>query len=216
MTILVTISLYSCTIATMEQQKETCWGPKLWEELRSLEPGKVCERCKVDYDSSGFYRVNSLKRTVRVYPQEERFEADDKSLADDADYQLLLVSYLLYAQNIDTTGKWISEKDLKGGSTFFRGPHALPAAPLERRFGSNPEGFREKALALGGRASEFGDISMSFTVLPRISFAIVLWVKDEEFPARVTFMLDSSIEAHLPLDVIFAMTKSVTQKLIDQ
>ena len=200
----------------MEQQKETCWGPKLWEELRSLEPVKVCERCKVDYDSAGFYKVNSLERTVRVYPKEERFEAEDVSLAASVDFKLLVVSYLLYAQNIDPSGKWVSEKDLKGGSTFFRGPHALPAAPLEKLFGSDPEGFQEKALTLGGRVSEFGDISMSFPVLPRISFAVILWVRDEEFPARVTFMLDSSIEAHLPLDVIFAMTESVTQKLISE
>ena len=198
----------------MEKQLESCWGPKLWEELRSLEPDKVCERCKVDYDSAGFYKVNSLERTVRVYPEEERFEAEDVSLAANADYQLLVVTYLLYAQNIDPAGKWVSEKDLKGGSTFFRGPHALPAAPLEKLFGSDPEGFRKKAETFGAVPSEFGDISMTFPVLPRISFVVVLWVKDEEFPARVTFMLDSSTEAHLPLDVIFAMTESVTQKLI--
>jgi hypothetical protein len=200
----------------MEQQPETCWGSKLWEELRLLEPDRVCERCRVDYDSSGFYNVKSLERTVKVYPQEERFESEDMPLAANTDYQLLLVSYLLYTQNIDPAGKWVSEKDLKGGSTFFRGPHALPAAPLERLFGSNPEGFRKKALALGAVPSEFGDVSMIFQVLPRISFIVVLWVKDEEFPARVTFLLDSSIEAHLPLDVIFAMTKSVSWKLTDQ
>ena len=212
----MTIILPSYTIRYMEEQQETYWGPKLWKELRSLEPRKVCERCKVDYDSDGFYRVNSLERTVRVYPREERIEAEDQSLAASADYQLLLVSYLLYAQNIDPTGNWVSEKDLKDGSTFFRGPHALPATPLEKRFGSDPSGFREKALTMGGRLFEYGDISMSFQVLPRIPFAVILWVKDEEFPARVTFMLDSSIEAHLPLDVIFAMVKSVTQKLISE
>ncbi len=212
----MTLGLSSSTIRHMEEQRETCWGPKLWEELCSLEPRKVCERCKVDYDSAGFYSVDSLARTVRVYPQKEQFESEDESLAADADYQLLLVSYFLYAQNIELAGKWVSEKDLKGGSTFFRGPHALPAAPIEKRFGSDPAGFREKALTLGGRASEFGDMSMSFPVLPRISLAVVLWVKDEEFPARVTFMLDSSIEAHLSLDVIVAMTKSVTAQLISE
>ena len=200
----------------MEEQREAYWGPKLWEELRSLEPAKVCARCEVDYDSAGFYVVSSLGSTVKVYPQEERLEAEDKSLAVSIDYQLLLVSYLLYAQDIDPAGNWVSEKDLKGGSTFFRGPHALPSAPLEGRFGSDPDGFREKALTLGGTASEFGDVSMSFRVLPRIAFAVVLWVKDEEFPARVTFMMDSSIEAHLPLDVISAMTVSVTQKLMSE
>lgn len=174
----------------------------------------VCERCKVDYDSAGFYEVSSLDRTVKVYPQEERIEAEDASLTANPDYQLLLVSYLLYAQNIDPAGNWVSEKDLKDGSAFFRGPHALPSYPLEIRFGSDPDGFREKALTLGGTVVEFGDLSMEFSVLPRISFIVVLWVKDDEFPARVTFMLDSSIESHLPLDVISAMVESVTQKLV--
>ena len=200
----------------MEEQREAYWGPKLWEELRSLEPDKVCERCDVGFDSAGFYVVSSLGSTVRVYPQEERLQANDESLAAGIDYQLLLVSYLLYAQSIDPAENWVSEKDLKGGSTFFRGPHALPSAPIEQRFGGDSDGFRRKAQSLGAIPAEFGDVSMLFPVLPRISFIIVLWLKDDEFPARVTFMMDSSIEAHLPLDVISAMTTSVTRQLMSK
>ena len=170
------------------------------EELRDQDPAKVCQRCKVDHDPAGFYVVKSLNATVKVYPADERMESDNVSLAESPDFQLLVVSYLLYAQNMDPTGDWVSEKDLKGGSTFFRGPHALPSAPLEKRFGSDPEAFREA--------------SMEYAILPRLSFIIVLWTQDEEFPARVTFMVDSSIESHLPLDVVFAMTASVTQQLI--
>ena len=139
---------------------------------------------------------------------------EDDYLRDNPDFQLLIISYLLYAQNIEPLGKWISEKDVKGGSLFFRGPHALPSIPLERTFGDNGELFRDKAQALGGQKQEFGDISMSFTVLPRISMTIVIWLKDEEFPARATFMFDSTIDSHLPLDVISAMVQSVTGKLL--
>ena len=198
----------------MEEQRGTYWAPKLWEELRSCEPAKVCERCKVEFDPAGFYETSSLDRTVKVYPQEERIESEDEALAASPDFQLLVVSYLLYARNIEPVGKWVSEKDLSGGSTFFRGPHALPSAPLEKKFGTDPDGFREKALTLGGTPAEFGDASMMFQILPRISFVIVLWVTDEEFPARVTFMVDPSVDAHLPLDVVFAMTQTVTQKLL--
>ncbi|MBI9106000.1 MAG: DUF3786 domain-containing protein [Spirochaetales bacterium] len=200
----------------MEEQKKAYWEPKLWEELRSQDPARICERSGADYDPGGFYEISSLDRRVRIYPEEERLESDDLELASSMEYQLLLVSYLLYAQNIDPTGEWVSEKDLKGGSLFFRGPHAVPSAPLERQFGSDAKGFREKALTLGGRPAEFGDLSMVFQILPRISFAVVLWVKDEEFPARVTFMFDSSIDAHLPLDVIFAMTQAAAQKLLGE
>ena len=88
-------------------------------------------------------------------------------------------SYLLYAKEIEPVRKWVSEKDLSGGSTFFRGPHAMPSAPLEQRFGADAEGFREKAAAISGTPADFGDASMLFQILPRISFIIVLWVADE-------------------------------------
>jgi len=211
----MTICFLSYTIKDMDGQKEIYWGPKLWEELRSQQPERVCKRSIAEYDPAGFYELDSLDRKVRVYPQEERLETDDSDLFSSVDYQLLLVSYLLYAQNIEPIEDWVSEKDLKGGSLFFRGPHALPSAPMEKEFGSDPVGFRDEALTLGGSPLEFGDVSMVFPILPRISFAVVLWLKDEEFPARVTFMFDSSIDAHLPLDVIFAMTNAVTQKLLD-
>jgi len=197
----------------MKEQEETYWGPKLWEKLRRQQPEKVCETAVAEYNSTGFYELTSLGKSVRVYPGEERLETDDPLLTSSVDYQLLLVFYLINAQNIDPTGEWVSEKELKGGSTFFRGPHALPSAPLEKYFGSDPAGFRARAAEIGGQPLEFGDVSMVFHILPRISFAVVLWAMDDEFPARVTFMLDSSIDAHLDLYVIYAMTKSVTQKL---
>ncbi len=210
----MTIRRLSNTIIYMNEHKETYWGPKLWETLRSQQPEGVCRRSGAVWDPAGCYELSSLGRKVRVFPEEERLESADESLVSSVDFQLLLVSYLTGAQNIDPVGDWLSEKELRGGSIFFRGPHALPAAPLEKRFGNDPEGFREKALALSGIPLDFGDVSMVFPILPRISFAIVLWAADEEFPSRVTFMFDSSVSAHLEPYVIFAMTQSVTQKLL--
>ena len=67
---------------------------------------------------------------------------------------------------------------------------------------------------LGGKPLDFGDLSLEFSVLPRVPLACVLWVEDEEFPARVSFLFDSSIETHLELDVIFALVSSVVRKLL--
>lgn len=198
----------------MEVQGETHWAPKLWDELRRESPEHVCGRALADYNPEGFYQIESLKTLVRVYPSEERIDAGDLDLSFNADYHLLIVYYLLYAQHIDPSGLWVSEKDLGGGSLFFRGPHAMPSAPLEKRFGSDPEGLREKALALGGKSLDFGDVSMAFQVLPRLPLAVVLWTGDEEFPPRATFLLDRSVEAHLKLDVVLSMARSVVVKLI--
>jgi len=196
------------------EDKKKYWESSLWKELQTCDPVKVCERCKVTFEDSRYYSVKSLNSLIKVYPEERCFESDDRELAGDPDFQLLVVSYLLYAQKIDIIGKWISEKDLKGGSLFFRGPHCLPSSALEKEFGTSRETFAGKSLRLGGKPLDFGDISMCFPVLPLIPLTVVLWLKDEEFPARVTFMMDQSIEAHLPLDVICAMAASVTKKLL--
>jgi len=203
------------TIRCMEDRNCPVWGPELWEELRSKDPRGVRERCGLEKADAGYYSFRSLGRMVRIDPGEERVESEDASLAESGDFRLTAVTYLLNAQNIEPTGIWVSEKDLKGGSLFFRGPHGLPSAPLEKRFGQDPEGFREAALELGGQPVGFGDAAASFPVLPRVPLAVVLWAGDEEFPPRVTFMLDSSVEVHLPLDVICAMTRAVTERLLE-
>lgn len=193
----------------------TPWKDKLSKELRLLKPEQVCDRACVKFNQEGFYSIDSMGGEYHIYIDGDRVEeSNGDPLSSDPDFQLALFSYLIHAQNIGLTGKWVSEKDLKGGSTFFRGPHQLPEIPLVKKFGSNAELFLEAGNVLGGKPREFGDISLEFSVLPRIPLTCVLWVQDEEFPARVSFLFDSSIEAHLELDVIFSLVSSVARKLL--
>ena len=199
----------------MNTSNATPWKDKLSKELRLLKPEQVCDRACVRFSREGFYSIDSMGGEYRIYLDEERVEeTGGDPLALDPDFQLALFSYLIYAQGIGLTGKWVSEKDFKGGSTFFRGPHQLPAAPLVKKFGRDAGLFLEAGKALGGKPLDFGDLSLEFSVLPRVPLACVLWVQDEEFPARVSFLFDSSIEAHLELDVIFALVSSVVRKLL--
>ncbi len=192
------------------------WKDKLWKELRLLKPEELCDRACVRFSQEGFYSMDSMGREYRIYTDDQRVEeTGGDPLASDPDFQLTLLSYLIHAKAIPLTGKWVSEKDLKGGSIFFRGPHQLPAAPLVEKYGRNADLFLEAGKALGGKPLDFGDVCLEFQVLPRVPLACVLWVKDEEFPARVSFLFDSSIEAHLELDVIFALVSSVVRKLLN-
>ena len=48
----------------------------------------------------------------------------------DFQVNLVVLHYLLYAQNKPLANKWVSEKDLPGGSLFFTASHTLPTALL--------------------------------------------------------------------------------------
>ncbi|MEE8315119.1 MAG: DUF3786 domain-containing protein, partial [Syntrophobacteria bacterium] len=50
--------------------------------------------------------------------------------------------------------------------------------------------------------------------LPKIPLGYILWLGDEEFPARVVVTFDGSVEQQLPLDVIWALVNQVGGALL--
>jgi hypothetical protein len=187
---------------------------KHWLDLAASDPEKIRARTGVSW-RDGCYHLPLLGTPYRVEPATNRIycPADDP-LEGDAEFELLMLIYLLRATEIEPSGQWVNEKQLPGGSNFFSGPHHLPTDTLERRYGSDAEGFRRHCLELGGKALEFGDCSFAFEALPRIPLACVLFAADEEFPAQVTFMFDSTIEFQLPMEIILSLGHCFAVKLV--
>ena len=118
--------------------------------------------------------------------------------------------YLIEAKNIPLSRRWISAKDLKGGEMFFRGPHSFPVLPLEKRFVKDGEKFLALGEKFGVRKDTLGDASFQVAVLPRVPLQVVLWFEDKDFPARISFLFDSTVEKHLPLDAIYGLVCELT------
>jgi hypothetical protein len=126
-----------------------------WDQLRELDQKEVCQRALVSYsgperggqDDEGFYTIPVLNGFFRVYPEREDTVGPKRNgyanKLDDEELELLMLQYLLNAKDIPYEGKWVTGRDLKGGSLFFNGPHALPTKVLEDAFGEDEEGFRK-------------------------------------------------------------------------
>jgi hypothetical protein len=96
-------------------------------------------------------------------------------------------------------------------SHFFTGPHAFRLDALQQRFGIDPEGFQRAALELGGQLVDMADAAACLWPFPRIPLYFLLWLRDEEFPARLRVLFDRSIDACLPADAIWALVNRVGQ-----
>jgi hypothetical protein len=158
-----------------------------------------------------------MDKEYHIYPNEERVEGPvGDVLVSDSEFILLLLTYLISAQDVFFGGRWVSERDLPGGELFFRGPHQLPTTNLIARFGKDPEKFLAIGKALGGkRLPEYGDVGLEFQVLPKVPIACVLWAEDEEFPARLSFLFDPSLASHFPLDVVLALVRCMVKNLLE-
>ncbi len=192
-----------------------------WDELARLNPETVCIRTMADYQvRQGGYTLSILNQDYVVLPHQreiKRFIEGATSKGEDLtkEFTLMVLFYLLKTRNIPLDRKWISEKDLLGGEAFFRGPHALSVDLIEKKYGDNPEGFIEAGKALGGTPVRFGDKSIAIDVFPRIPIIYILWMGDEEFPAKAGVLFDASIGSHFTLDMIWVMVNEVSRRLVE-
>ncbi len=191
--------------------------PSLWSELSSKDVNEVCARASVRYDEGrGCFQIPFLHQTYGCYPERRLIECLDHHEPKQLSFQfyLVLLTYLLRSQPIGLSGRMVAGSEIKGGDFFFRGPHALFIRPLEKRFGHDAQSFLEAGLRLGGGETDFGDASFRLWPLPKIPLGYILWLADEEFPARVVVTFDASVEEHLPLDVIWALVNQVGGALL--
>ena len=197
-------------------------NPLYWEKLAGLHPTDVCNRSEAIYHPSreGFVLAVYNEKYL-VLPQLRkilRMEGNDQPVDEELPFflSLMILAYLLEAKEVKPSHTWVSGKDLKGGATFFRGPHGLDVRDLEERYGRNPEAFLRAGRELGGSEVLFGDKGFSLEVFPKVPMAYVLWKGDEEFPPRVNVLFDSTIQDHLPLDVIWCMVTETTRRLVER
>jgi len=185
---------------------------KAWEILATLDPKDVCKTASVLYDpASGCYLVKSFAMDFYVSPGDKNIFSHDPAsgvllqrLGDF--FRLSMLWYLVNAKDVPCTGRPVKLQNIKGGDIFTKGSHVLPLEKVAQKYGSNKEGFVEKGKNLGGEVLEkFGDASVRLLPFPRLPVIITLWTADEEFPARVDLMLDSTCELQLPTDIIWSI-----------
>ena len=137
--------------------------------------------------------------------------------AEEPGFRLCLIS-LLYLLYVDTAalGPPISPLELPGATTFFqkRGPHALPSAPLEERFGRDLAGFFQVGARLGAAKLASGDGALAFQVFPKLPVEVILWEADEEFPAQVSFTVPSHLDRFWQLDAVLGLLGLVVKEML--
>jgi hypothetical protein len=191
--------------------------PSLWERLLQEDPADVCRRSKAQYDeATGCYLLDFLKERYRIKPASREFEPVSGLILEGApsiDLQVILITYLLNAQEIPLVDKLVAGSSLKGGKCFFKGAHGFPLDPLLKQYSRDTKGFLDCGLSLGAIQERYGDRGLRFTALPRVPVVMVLWQADEEYPARLSCLFDASIEQHLSLDAIYGLVSEICRRM---
>ena len=180
-----------------------------FNELLKADPNEVCRRTGASYDApSHCYKLTVFSQSVTVSPQQKTVQWRGMISSLHPYLDLFVVHYLLVEENAAKHGRWISEKDLPGGSTFFRGPHQLPTAQLASHFDGIDQ-FKKRCEVLGGAEIRLADSAFVFEVTPRITIALLYWQGDEDFLAESKILFDAGLANLMQLDVVFALAVAI-------
>jgi Domain of unknown function (DUF3786) len=186
-----------------------------FHDLSKQNPDDVCKRALCRYDhSEKCYTLFVWGEEYKVFPHQFTIECAHENVQGYHDYfYLFILHYLLKSKGTKIKREWISEKDIPGGTTFFRGPHIIPTDFITARFQNNIQEFKEKCEALYGSPIVMADAAFVFEITPIIPVAVLYWTGDNEFPAESKILYDKSIIDHFALDIIFALAVGICEKL---
>jgi hypothetical protein len=189
--------------------------PIHFQDLAAMDPGDVCRRALCRWDpAAGKYTVPVWGDVLHIFPLKRKIESEGAGLpAGSAYFHLFALHYLLGATAVETAGAWISEKEIPGGATFFRGPHRIPTDTVSSRFGNDLDEFRKRCEQLAGEPIQMADAAYTFNITQRIPVAVLYWRGDDEFPAECKILYDKTIGEHLAADIVYAMGVGICRTL---
>jgi hypothetical protein len=174
-----------------------------------------CRRCGVRYlRERQAIELDYLNRSYLIaHPggQVTLENADEEvSLLD----KILLLHYVTQAKGTPLSGQLISFKELPEGTNYFRTYYQRAIRPLATYFGEDPDRFMKTAALLGGKKSDYGDVSATIEALSRVPLTLVLWRGDTEFSAEASIMFDRTITDYLPTEDIIFICQSTSWRLV--
>jgi uncharacterized protein DUF3786 len=189
--------------------------PALWEDLGARPTAEAAHAAGALWTGE-HYEMSLLGRDCGIDPSARRIWllAEPEHLLS---FQsgLVLVSTLIRALGVPPADRMVTPQELPGGAQFFQGPHAINKAPLEERFGHDPQALLQHAMQMGGQEVEGADAAVRVPGLPMLPLYVLLWAGDEEFGPRAVVGLDAHAHHQLALDGLWALTNLMVFRLLN-
>lgn len=186
-----------------------------FKELSGQNPEDVCKRALCRYDDvKKCYNLIVWGDEYVISPYESKIDRISNNFQSPHEYlYVFIIHYLLKSKETELSKEWVSEKDIPGGATFFRGPHEIPTNLISSRYKGDIKKFITICDQFDGIPLNMGDAAYVFKITPRIPVAVLYWDGDDEFPPESKILYDKSITEHLALDIIFALAVDICTRI---
>lgn len=190
---------------------------QLRSTLQAQDPSLVAARSGITHSTVGPDRVELQipiwgDVCILPFPRLTGYNSRGDPLPDFL--QTLLLYYLVTADGMPLTGRWVSFADLPDGRMYNTAFQGYSGDEIVKRFGMDLDTFGSACSKAGGNFIEIGSASFVFQALPRVPLMTTYWLGDEEFPSSCKILFDESAGHYLPLDACAILGSMLTHRLV--
>ena len=127
---------------------------------------------------------------------------------------IIILQYLAGASGLPRRERWLSFLELPGGPHHFAPFQQEAIFPLANTLGNDSALFLAAAKNLGGVPVDLGHAGLIIPALPKLPLAFLLWMGDDEFPAKANILFDASAPTYLPTASLYMLGIAVSKRLL--
>lgn len=169
-------------------------------EYQKLDPKEAAKRCGVEYDEERqqFYIRLMGYRYLVDFPEfavhkEDEDEEGAFLLLDMVPAKIIVLRFLLSAQVVKSSGKYLTYREVPWGEVYFRQFEGRCLMRLKFGFGFKLDKFAEGMEKLPGvKKLSLGDVSYEFEFINGLHVRFILWAGDEEFPPSSQILFEDN------------------------
>jgi len=183
-------------------------------ELQARHPGRLAADCGGILAEQEI-RINYWDRSVGISCPDYRAryldDGTDCSLYDTG----MLLYYLRQADGTPMADRWIGYRELPGGGFYSQAFQSYSGDRLAHAFGVAPEAYIHAVQTLvGWPLPALPGMAFAFQPLPRIRLASILYLGDDEFPARASILFDAAASHYMTIDGLALLGAGLVGRLI--
>lgn len=124
------------------------------------------------------------------------------SFVESAGMKILVLRYLLYGKKINSSGRFLSFREMPSGELYFRQFQGRNIYRFLGKYGPAPERFAVVSDFLGAHRVNFADVCYDYEIFDGLFVRFMLWEGDEEFrPAAQIVFSDNFRQAFETYDL---------------
>ncbi len=164
------------------------------EKLKKLDPHTISNLSNISFNSdSNKFTLNFFDRQYIIdYPSGEVWN-DDGSLCKNFELKILIIRYLINANGVPRTNKYVTFKEIPGGNVYYPNFLNRTLSRLSEVFTSQIDRYKLFMENIGAEKVDMGDLAYKFTYMGNTSMIFILWFGDDEFPSNSNILFDSNI-----------------------